>query len=171
VPPAGPQWVRGLRPLEPQPLAYDKPLGCLARRLHVARGHSCRGARPRGPRGVKLAPVDRPRAGARQRARASSGVASTAEAPRARPRGRGLMPKPPSYNLTRSVRDLGTVVETSFKDHALLSVAEQVDTRTSSGRLVLNVLAPDPDQDTRFRLAEVGTRSGSRKEASYCSCR
>jgi DNA invertase Pin-like site-specific DNA recombinase len=43
--------------------------------------------------------------------------------------------------LTRSVRDLGTLVETSFKDHALLSVAEQVDTRTSSGRLVLNVLA------------------------------
>ncbi len=26
VPPAGPQWVRGLAPLEPQPLAYDKPL-------------------------------------------------------------------------------------------------------------------------------------------------
>ena len=26
LPPAGPQWVRGLAPLEPQPLAYDKPL-------------------------------------------------------------------------------------------------------------------------------------------------
>jgi len=26
VPPAGPQWLRGLAPLEPQPLAYDKPL-------------------------------------------------------------------------------------------------------------------------------------------------
>ena len=26
TPPAGPQWVRGLAPLEPQPLAYDKPL-------------------------------------------------------------------------------------------------------------------------------------------------
>jgi hypothetical protein len=26
APPAGPQWVRGLAPLEPQPLAYDKPL-------------------------------------------------------------------------------------------------------------------------------------------------
>ena len=26
VPPAGPQWVRGLAPLAPQPLAYDKPL-------------------------------------------------------------------------------------------------------------------------------------------------
>ena len=26
APPAGPQWVRGLAPLEPQALAYDKPL-------------------------------------------------------------------------------------------------------------------------------------------------
>ena len=26
MPPAGPQWARGLAPLEPQPLAYDKPL-------------------------------------------------------------------------------------------------------------------------------------------------
>ena len=26
APPAGPQWVRGLAPLEPRPLAYDKPL-------------------------------------------------------------------------------------------------------------------------------------------------
>ena len=26
TPPAGPQWVSGLRPLEPHPLAYDKPL-------------------------------------------------------------------------------------------------------------------------------------------------
>jgi hypothetical protein len=26
MPPAEPQWVRGLAPLEPQPLAYDKPL-------------------------------------------------------------------------------------------------------------------------------------------------
>ena len=26
APPAGPQWVRGLQPLEPQGLAYDKPL-------------------------------------------------------------------------------------------------------------------------------------------------
>ena len=26
APPAGPQWVRRLAPLEPEPLAYDKPL-------------------------------------------------------------------------------------------------------------------------------------------------
>ncbi len=46
--------------------------------------------------------------------------------------------------LTRSVRDLGTLVESYFADPqgpALLSVSEQVDTRTAAGRLVLNVLA------------------------------
>lgn len=44
--------------------------------------------------------------------------------------------------LTRSVRDLGELVERFFsKDVALLSVSEQIDTRTAGGRLVLNVLA------------------------------
>jgi len=46
--------------------------------------------------------------------------------------------------LTRSVRDLGTLVETYFgrtDGPALMSVAEHVDTRTAAGRLVLNVLA------------------------------
>ena len=44
--------------------------------------------------------------------------------------------------LTRSVRDLGELVERYFADGraALLSVSEQVDTRTAAGRLVLNVL-------------------------------
>lgn len=44
--------------------------------------------------------------------------------------------------LTRSVRDLGELVSTHFAPgrHALLSVSEQVDTRTAAGRLVLNVL-------------------------------
>lgn len=44
--------------------------------------------------------------------------------------------------LTRSVRDLGDLVERFFAGNrwALLSVAEQVDTRTAGGRLVLNVL-------------------------------
>lgn len=42
--------------------------------------------------------------------------------------------------LTRSVRDLGELVAGTFKTSALLSVAEQVDTRTAGGRLVLNVL-------------------------------
>ncbi len=45
--------------------------------------------------------------------------------------------------LTRSVRDLGHLVETSFAPGkaALLSVGEQIDTRSAGGRLVLNVLA------------------------------
>jgi len=45
--------------------------------------------------------------------------------------------------LTRSVADLGALVADYFGPHgaALLSVSEQIDTRTSAGRLVLNVLA------------------------------
>lgn len=45
--------------------------------------------------------------------------------------------------LTRSVRDLGELVERYFAAGrgALLSVGEQIDTRTAGGRLVLNVLA------------------------------
>jgi DNA invertase Pin-like site-specific DNA recombinase len=45
--------------------------------------------------------------------------------------------------LTRSVRDLGELVETYFASGkaALLSVPEQIDTRSAGGRLVLNVLA------------------------------
>jgi DNA invertase Pin-like site-specific DNA recombinase len=45
--------------------------------------------------------------------------------------------------LTRSVRDLGELVERYFKSGkaALLSVSEQIDTRSAGGRLVLNVLA------------------------------
>src|SRR5438105_15571711 len=45
--------------------------------------------------------------------------------------------------LTRSVVDLGTLVERYFAPRraALLSVGEQIDTRSAAGRLVLNVLA------------------------------
>lgn len=45
--------------------------------------------------------------------------------------------------LTRSVGDLGLLVERYFSDGRfnLLSVAEHVDTRSAAGRLVLNVLA------------------------------
>lgn len=43
--------------------------------------------------------------------------------------------------LTRSVADWGTLIDRYFaKRHALLSVADQIDTRTAAGRLVLNVL-------------------------------
>jgi DNA invertase Pin-like site-specific DNA recombinase len=45
--------------------------------------------------------------------------------------------------LTRSVKDLGTLVESYFTSDkiTLLSVADAIDTRTAAGRLVLNVLA------------------------------
>jgi len=46
--------------------------------------------------------------------------------------------------LTRSVKDLGTLVERYFarpNGPALMSVSEQIDTRSAAGRLVLNVLA------------------------------
>src|SRR6266852_9949701 len=45
--------------------------------------------------------------------------------------------------LTRSVVHLGQLVEEYFADGkwALLSVGEQIDTRSAAGRLVLNVLA------------------------------
>lgn len=44
--------------------------------------------------------------------------------------------------LTRSVKDLGTLIDRYFAPGkaALMSVGEQVDTRTASGRMVLNVL-------------------------------
>ena len=44
--------------------------------------------------------------------------------------------------LTRSVVDLGTLIDRCNRQGwALLSVSEQIDTRTAAGRLVLNVLA------------------------------
>ena len=43
--------------------------------------------------------------------------------------------------LTRSVRDLGDLVDRYFvAKHSLLSVGDAIDTRTAAGRLVLNVL-------------------------------
>ena len=42
--------------------------------------------------------------------------------------------------LTRSVADWNTLIDVYFKRFALLSVADQIDTRTAAGRLVLNVL-------------------------------
>lgn len=45
--------------------------------------------------------------------------------------------------LTRSVRDLGALLDRYFVDggKVLLSVSEQIDTRTAAGRLVLNILS------------------------------
>ena len=45
--------------------------------------------------------------------------------------------------LTRSVRDLGALVETYFLagKWSLMSVSEQIDIRTAAGRMVLHILA------------------------------
>jgi DNA invertase Pin-like site-specific DNA recombinase len=45
--------------------------------------------------------------------------------------------------LTRSVRDLGALIESHFGPNgaALMSLSENIDTRSAGGRLVLNVLA------------------------------
>jgi len=45
--------------------------------------------------------------------------------------------------LTRKVADLGRLIEDYFSGEklALLSVSEQIDTRSASGRLILNILA------------------------------
>jgi site-specific DNA recombinase len=45
--------------------------------------------------------------------------------------------------LTRSVADLGALIEKHFVEGqaALLSVSEQIDTRSAAGRLILNILA------------------------------
>ncbi len=42
--------------------------------------------------------------------------------------------------LTRSVRDLGELLETYFQKAALISIQEQCDTSSAAGRLVLNVM-------------------------------
>lgn len=42
--------------------------------------------------------------------------------------------------LTRNVADLAQLLETHLKDKALVSVAEQIDTRGAAGRMVMNIL-------------------------------
>ncbi len=67
--------------------------------------------------------------------------------------------------LTRSVRDLGDLVERYFASRfSLLSVSDSIDTRTAAGRLVLNVLMSVAQWEreagverTREALAQVRT--------------
>lgn len=42
--------------------------------------------------------------------------------------------------LTRSVKDLGYLLDKYFPPHTLLSVGDSIDTRSAAGRLMLNVL-------------------------------
>jgi len=61
--------------------------------------------------------------------------------------------------LTRSVRDLGALVEGYFAagKWALMSVSEQIDTRSAAGRLVLNVLA----SVSRWEREVIGERTAA----------
>jgi site-specific DNA recombinase len=71
--------------------------------------------------------------------------------------------------LTRSVADLGYLVETYFSKAGLLSVSEQIDTRSASGRLVLNVLA-SVSQWEREAIAERTTavKQSMKANGLYC---
>lgn len=71
--------------------------------------------------------------------------------------------------LTRSVRDLGALVDSYFAEGkaSLLSVSEHIDTRTAAGRLVLNVLASVAQwerETTGERTAAVMRHKASRGE-------
>lgn len=76
--------------------------------------------------------------------------------------------------LTRSVRDLGELLETTFSERngvALLSVADSIDTRSANGRLVLNLLTmvaqweretiSERTREALQHLRKQGVRTGS----------
>lgn len=73
--------------------------------------------------------------------------------------------------LTRSVRDLGTLLDGPLAHAELLSVADSIDTRTAGGRLVLNVLTSvaqwereavsERTTETMAQLRREGCRVGS----------
>src|SRR5262245_59844363 len=57
--------------------------------------------------------------------------------------------------LSRNVSDLGLLIQNYFNTYALMSVSEQVDTRSASGRLVLNVLT----SVAQWELEAIGERT------------
>jgi site-specific DNA recombinase len=61
--------------------------------------------------------------------------------------------------LTRSVKDLGTLIENYFAraSFTLLSVNDQIDTRTATGRLVLNLLT----SVTQWEREAIGERTSA----------
>ncbi len=74
--------------------------------------------------------------------------------------------------LTRSVVDLGTLVDHYFAPGkaALLSVGEQIDTRSAAGRLVLNT-APSGSADVRgSTVCEIESARGPRWRQRRVRC-
>lgn len=57
--------------------------------------------------------------------------------------------------LTRSIKDLNVLIEEIFVKAALISVADQVDTTTPSGRLILNILM----SVSQWEREEIGERT------------
>jgi len=57
--------------------------------------------------------------------------------------------------LTRSIKDLNVLIEEVFTKAALISVADQVDTTTPSGRLILNILM----SVSQWEREEIGART------------
>ena len=83
--------------------------------------------------------------------------------------------------LTRSVRDLGELVDRHFagkRPRALLSVAEQVDTRSAAGRMVLNIIASigqwereaigERTADAMRHMRERGEYTGGEAPLGFC---
>ena len=63
--------------------------------------------------------------------------------------------------LTRSMRDLHTLLDSTFKSAELHSVCEKVDTSSASGRLVLNVLCSVAE----WEREAIGERTSSALQA------
>lgn len=63
--------------------------------------------------------------------------------------------------LTRSIKDLNVLIEEVFTKAALISVADQVDTNTPSGRLVLNILM----SVSQWEREEIGARTKAAMQA------
>tara|TARA_R100001463_G_scaffold133346_1_gene194686 strand:- start:3957 stop:4682 length:726 start_codon:yes stop_codon:yes gene_type:complete len=57
--------------------------------------------------------------------------------------------------LTRSIKDLNVLIEDLFNKAALISVSDQVDTTTPSGRLILNILM----SVSQWEREEIGERT------------
>lgn len=63
--------------------------------------------------------------------------------------------------LTRSIKDLNVLIEEIFNSAALISVADQVDTTTPSGRLILNILM----SVSQWEREEIGERTKTAMKA------
>lgn len=63
--------------------------------------------------------------------------------------------------LTRSIKDLNVLIEDLFNKAALISVSDQVDTTTPSGRLILNILM----SVSQWEREEIGERTKAAMKA------